>query len=137
MSRALSVLLTLACLTGAAFAQSAAGTWSGETEGRGGTQTTTLTLAVDGSTLTGTFAQGEQSDPISEGAVDGNMISFQRALEFGGNAVTLNYTGEIDGDTLTLNVTFPGAGPGGAPGGGGGGGRGGRGAQMPIVLMRQ
>jgi len=128
MRRIFPVLFAVALLTPAAFAQSAAGTWKGETQGRGGTQTMTLTLAVDGSALTGTFEQGPQSGPISEGAVDGTMISFQRNVEFGGNAVTLSYSGQIEGDTLTLT--------GGGRGGRGGAG-GGRGAPMPIVLMRQ
>lgn len=130
MRRIFPVLFAVGLLSPAAFAQSAAGTWTGETQGRGGTQMMTLTLAVDGSTLTGTFEQGAQSGPISEGTVDGNMIAFQRNLEFGGNPVTLTYSGQIEGNTLTLTVT------GGGRGGGGGGG-GGRGAPMPIVLTRQ
>ncbi len=131
MRRIFPIILAAGLVTPAAFAQSAAGTWTGETQGRGGTQTLTLTLEVDGSTLTGTFAQGAQSDPISEGAVDGNTIAFQRSLEFGGNPVTLTYSGQIEGNTLTLTTT------GGGRGGGGGEGRGGRGAPMPIVLTRQ
>jgi hypothetical protein len=127
MRRIFPVLFTLGLLTPAAFAQSAAGTWTGETQGRGGTQMLTLTREVAGSTLTGTYAQGEQSGAISEGTVEGNMIAFQRNLEFGGNPVTLSYTGQIEGNTLTLTTT----------GGGRGGGGGGRGAPMPIVLTRQ
>ena len=122
-----------------------AGTWMGETQGRGGTQEITLMLTVDDNALTGTFKQGDQAAAdISDGTVEGDTIMFSRSLEFGGRgAFNLSYTGEIDGDQLTLTVAFPEGGFGGGRGGGGrgdgGGGRGGggRGAPMPIVLTRQ
>lgn len=132
MRQTVLTLVALVGLTGTAHAQSAAGTWSGETQGRGGAQMVTLTLTVDGSTLAGTLEQGAQSGPISEGSVNGNAISFQRSVEFGGNAFTLTYNGEIDGNTLTLTTAVPEGGAGGRGGRGGG-----RGAAMPIVLTRQ
>ena len=109
-----------------------AGTWMGETQGRGGTQEITLMLDVDDSTLTGTYKQGDQAAAeISDGMVDGDSFSFSRSLETGRGAFNLTYTGEIDGDKLTMTVAFP------AGGFGGRGGGGGRGAAMPIVLTRQ
>ena len=103
-----------------------AGTWTGEAQGRGGTQEVTLVLAVDGNALTGTFTQGDQSAAISEGMVDGDTVSFQRTV---GRGFMLTYSGEVDGDTLTLTPMFDGGRGGGRPGGGrggrDGGGRGG------------
>ena len=115
----------------------AVGTWTGETQGRGGPQMVTVTLAAGEGGMTGTWTQGEQETPLTEVAVNGNEVTFQRALagRGGGAGITLTYTGEISGDQMTLNAAAAG---GGAPGGGApGGGGGGRGAQGPLVLTRQ
>jgi hypothetical protein len=125
-------------LTG--YAQSATGMWKGEFEipgGRGGgPQMITLVLNADG---TGTFKQGEAAEPetLSEVMIDGSMVSFKRTPNFGGRGgagagggFTLTYSGEVDGDTLTLETSFEG-------GGFGGGGAGGGGFEIPpLVLTR-
>jgi hypothetical protein len=112
----------------------AAGKWVGETQGRGGPQKVMLELKVDGKKLMGTFQQGEQpAADISEGMVmDAATVMFKRSIQGrDGNAFTIEYTGKINGNEMTLTPMFAG----GGPGGGGGGGRGGRGP-MPITLKR-
>jgi hypothetical protein len=122
-----------------AYAQSgAAGTWTGETQGRGGPQPITVELKVSGGTLAGTWKQGEQTTEITEGkVVDASTITFKRSVagRGGGEPIVLTYTGKISGDELALTVEGGGGGGGGrGGGGGGGGGRGGGGG--PITLKR-
>jgi hypothetical protein len=131
----------LALIAAPAYSQDVAGTWTGETQGRGGPQEMTLTLVVNDGELTGTIVQGQQPEgEITDGMVNGASISFSRSLETGRGAFTLGYTGEVDGDELTLTIVPPeggfGGGGGGRGGGAPGGGRGG-GFGAPIVLTRQ
>ncbi len=107
-----------------------AGTWVGETQGRGGTQMVTLVLSVDGDMLTGTFAQGDQETEIAMGSVADGTVAFQRTV---GRGFTLTYAGEVEGDTLTLTPSFEG----GRGGGRGDGQRRGRGRLRTLQLTRQ
>ena len=114
----LAALLTAAALTLApapASAQNLAGVWEISRETGRGTFTQTLTLAVEGSTLTGTLAftgggrrggggGGPQSFDISNGTVEGNSFSFTVTLSFGGNSFEQSYRGTIDGATLAGTV---------------------------------
>ena len=121
-------LVSLLAVPALAVAQSGpAGKWMGETQGRGGTQQVTLELKVDGSKLMGTYKQGEQAaSEIAEGKVEGAKISFKRTITGrGGDPFTIEYSGELKGNELTLTPMFAGR-------GGGGGGRG----PMPIMLKR-
>jgi hypothetical protein len=140
MRKVLSSVVVLCALAVFAHAQTGpAGKWTGEVPGRGGgTQPVTLELKVTGGTLAGTYTQGEQSAQISNGkVVDASTITFSRTVMGRGGEITINYTGKISGNELTLTPALPeGAAPAGAGGGGGGGGRGGRGALMPITLKR-
>jgi len=83
------------------------GTWVGEAAfGAGGSRTVTLVLSVDGKDVTGTFQEDDRpEEKISEGSVDGNMVSFTRNLDLGGRSFPLGCTGEVDGDMLTLNMS--------------------------------
>ena len=142
MRKVLSVSAFVLAVSALAYGQAnLAGKWMGETQGRGGPQTVTLQLKVDGKTLSGTFTQGEQpATEISDAKiVDASTIMFGRSFTGrGGNAITLNYTGKLSGDELALTMAFPGGGPGGGgPGAGPGGPGGGAGrGPMPITLKR-
>ena len=119
MKRMLFVPAVILLMSAFAAAQTgAAGKWTGETQGRGGPQMITLELKVSGGTVSGTWTQGQQpATEISKGkVVDPNTITFSRSITGrGGDPITLNYTGKITGDELTLTVE--------APAGGGGSGR--------------
>ena len=114
-----------------------AGKWTGETQGRQGPQTVTLELMMKGSALAGTFTQGQQpgAEISNVKTVDATTITFSRSVaRGGGDPITINYTGKLAGDELTLTPEAPAGGGGGGGGGGGrGGGGGGRG---PITLKR-
>lgn len=110
-SALLTALLTTAVLTAApTSAQNMlAGTWQISTEtGPGGT----LTLMVDGMTLTGTLTvtgggrrgggggRGPQTMQISDGTIQGNSFTFTVTRSFGGNDFSLMYSGTYEGDTI-------------------------------------
>ncbi len=117
-SALLTALLATAVLTIApapAAAQNLAGVWEISRETGRGTFTQTLTLTVEGSTLTGTLSftgggrrgggggGGPQSFDLSNGTIDGNSFSFTVTLPFGGG-IEQSYRGTIDGATLAGTV---------------------------------
>lgn len=115
MKRLVFATAMLATAAMVLFAADIDGTWTRETQGKGGATTQTLTLKADGSTLTGTLDAGfGGAAPISEGTLNGSNVSFKVVRDFNGNSVTQTYTGSMSGNQLTLNVE----------GGGGFGGKG-------------
>ncbi len=113
-SALLTALLTTAVLTMApepSLAQTASGTWELTRETGRGTRISTLTLVVEGSTLTGTLTftgggrgggggGGPQTIEISNGTIDGNSFTFTLIRNFQGNSISQVYTGTVDGDTM-------------------------------------
>ena len=107
----ITLLLSVAMASPGA-AQDLTGTWEISTQGgRGGPQTSTLVLAQDGETLTGTITfslggpggrgGGPQELEVSNGTVDGSAFSFTVTLSFQGNSIDLNYSGTVDGDEMS------------------------------------
>ncbi len=107
-------------------AQNLAGMWEISYETGRGTRTQTLTLAVDGMTLTGTVTftgggrrgggggGGPQSFEISNGTIDGSSFTFTVTRAFGDFSIEQSYSGTIDGVTLAGTIE----GGGGRRGGG-------------------
>jgi len=103
-----AALVAAAAFTAAPVAGQLAGTWEVTQQGRQGTQTSTLVLAQDSETLTGTMtfslpeqAGGPQELEVSNGTVDGNSFSFTVTLSLQGNSIDLNYSGTVDGDEMS------------------------------------
>jgi hypothetical protein len=88
------------------------GKWTGQTQGRGGPQTQTLTLKASGNTLTGSI-EGGRGGPveISDGKVDGDNVSFNVIREFQGNKITQEFKGAVSGNELKLTVSGGRGGP--------------------------
>jgi len=107
-------LALLSCaLAVVALAADVSGKWSWEQQGRNGTQTATMTLKADGSSLTGTVSGGRGGDAeISDGKVDGNNVSFKVVREFNGNKIVQVYTGTVSGDEMKLKIEVEGGGGG-------------------------
>lgn len=85
----------------AALAADVNGKWVAQVPGRGGqTREVTFNFKADGSTLTGTVTTPRGDNPISDGKVEGDNISFTQTLEFGGNEVKLLYKGTVSGDEI-------------------------------------
>jgi hypothetical protein len=103
MKTMLLALVAFFCLSIAAFAASVDGKWTAEVPGRGGnTMTMTFTFKTEGSTLTGTVANQMGENPIQNGKVDGDNISFEQVMNFNGNERRLTYKGTVKGDTIEM-----------------------------------
>jgi hypothetical protein len=109
----LFVTTILLALSLAAFAADVTGKWTFEQQGRGGNPTTvTLNLKADGGKLTGSVIRpgrnGNMEAQISDGKIDGSSISFKTSQQMGDNTITTEYTGTINGDSISLKITRPG-----------------------------
>jgi hypothetical protein len=108
--RILSLIALLGVFSFVAAAADPSGTYKAEMPGRNGaTQTITITLKADGSTLTGNIANARGEMPISDGKVDGDNISFSQKMNMQGNEIVMKWKGKVDGDTLKLtrSMTTP------------------------------
>jgi hypothetical protein len=99
-------LLSLIALGAMAFGADVTGKWTAEVQGRNGqARTTTFTLKQDGGALTGTVSgMGGRENPISEGKVDGDKVSFAVKVEFNGNEMKMLYSGKVEGEELKLKM---------------------------------
>jgi hypothetical protein len=112
MKTTLLALTALLCFSFVAAAASADGKWTAEIPGRGGnTQTTTFTFKTSGAKLEGTVANQRGENPIADGKVDGDNITFTQTLSFGGNEIKMVYKGAIKGDTIEFTREVEGRGP--------------------------
>jgi|SRR5579862_3656178 hypothetical protein len=98
-------LLTLGFLSGllaiTMLAADITGKWTAQVPGRNGqTREATFNLKADGGTVTGTVSSPRGDNPISEGKIDGDQISFSQTMEFNGNTVKLVYKGTVSGDEI-------------------------------------
>jgi hypothetical protein len=101
MKTSLLALLALFCISFVALAADATGTWKGEVPGGRGPVATTFTLAVSGSTLTGTVDNGRGAIMIADGKVEGDTISFTTTVAGrDGTPNKLTYTGKVGADSI-------------------------------------
>jgi hypothetical protein len=101
----LSACLVLAAIS-VAWAADLNGKWVAQVPGRNGqTRETTFNFKVEGSKLTGTVSGMQGDNPISEGSIKGNDVSFIVTANFNGNQVKLIYKGTLAGDELKLTRT--------------------------------
>jgi hypothetical protein len=107
--RVLSLLALLGVFTFVAAAADVSGTYKAEVAGRNGnTQTMTMNLKADGGALTGSITTPRGDNPISDGKVDGDKISFTQKMSFNGNDMVIKYTGKVEGDSIKFTRTRPG-----------------------------
>ena len=64
----------------------------------------TLTLAVDGSTMTGTMSSAQGETDIQDGKADGNEISWTANIP--SPPIKLTCTATIDGDSISGNIAL-------------------------------
>jgi hypothetical protein len=103
----LLVLIAALCLSAAAADIS--GTWKGSAETPNGTIERTFVFKVDGTTLTGkTTSQMMGESEIKNGKVEGDNVTFNITINFGGNEMTLTYKGKVSGETIKFTVEIPG-----------------------------
>jgi len=118
--------LALAVLALPATAQSIAGKWNGNVDSPQGPFLLTFSFMVESGELTGSMSNDFMGEiPISDGMIDGNAVSFRMSFEGGpGGSMTVAFSGELEGDELTLTPELEGDVP---PGGGG---------PQPMTLTR-
>jgi hypothetical protein len=97
---------------GMAFGADIDGTWTGTIQGPDGGQgfPISYTFKAEGTTLTGTMPGMPGPDgtpgkpnPIKDGKIDGNKISFTIVFDMGGQEMKMEYKGVLSGDTLKLS----------------------------------
>lgn len=121
MSRStLSRLFAVALLTtvaAPAFAAGVTGKWNLSVETPNGPFTMVFDLVAEGAKLTGAMSNEFMGNtPISDGTVNGNKVAFKMTIQGGPNGpMTINYSGEVAGDSMALTSKMEGAVPEGAP----------------------
>jgi hypothetical protein len=103
--RILSLLALVGVLSFVAMAADVSGSYKADVPGRqGNTQSITINLKADGSTLTGAIVNPRGETPISDGKVDGNKVSFNVTRKMQDNEVTTKYSGVVEGDTIKFTM---------------------------------
>ena len=109
MKQILALVFGLVLLAVPAFAADVDGKWTGSIETPMGAVPVGFTFKADGATLTGTSLGPDGGEvAIKDGKVDGNKISFTVALDFGGMAVVIGYSGVVAPDTIQFSGDFMG-----------------------------
>lgn len=101
----LSVCFVFAALS-LVWAADVDGKWTAQVPGRGGqTREQTFTFKAEGEKLTGTVSGMQGDNPISDGKISGDEISFAVKLNIQGNEITLLYKGKVSGDEIKMTRT--------------------------------
>lgn len=88
------------------WAADVTGKWTAQVPGRGGqTRETTFNFKAEGSKLTGTVSGMQGDNPISDGKIEGDNISFTVAVSFNGNEFKFLYKGQVAGDEIKFART--------------------------------
>ena len=102
--------LTLALLLAAPIsAADIDGKWTGTIDGGGGPMQLVYNFKADGATLTGSTTGPDGMEvKLSDGKIDGNNISFNLTLDFGGQSITMAGKGVLSGSDLKMVIDFMG-----------------------------
>ncbi len=71
--------------------------------------TATFNLKADGDKLTGSVTTQMGENPITDGKVSGEEISFKQKMSMNGNDMVMLYTGKVDGDKINFTRQREGA----------------------------
>jgi hypothetical protein len=82
-----------------------AGEWKLTVESPNGTGTPTVVFKQDGGTLTGTY-KGRFGEAPLKGTIKGNEIKFTLTISPQGQDLQIDYSGDVDGDTMKGKVKF-------------------------------
>ena len=103
------VLAGLVLMTASAFAADIDGKWSGSVDTPNGAVTIGYSFKAEGAALSGSMTGPDGAEvKIADGKLDGNKLSFNVTLDFGGMPITLAYTGVVSGADLKLTADFGG-----------------------------
>ncbi len=111
MKRLLALFTVLAAVAAAADLD---GNWKATAEGPQGAMTRTFTFKTDGSKVTGeTTSETMGKSTISDGKLDGNNLTFNITIDFGGNQMKVEYKGTVSGKDLKMTAQLQGGQAGG------------------------
>ena len=99
-----SAFLALSMAT-AALAADISGTWTASFDTQVGNQTYTYTFKVEGSKLTGSAKSNLGEATITNGAVNGDDVTFTENLNYQGMELQIQYKGKISGDEIKFTRT--------------------------------
>ena len=100
-----NLALGFVLLAASAFAADIDGKWKGSIETPMGPIEVGFTFKADGAALSGTTTGPDGMEiKITNGKVEGDKISFDVAIDFGGMPFTMNYTGVVKGSDLALKA---------------------------------
>jgi hypothetical protein len=103
----LVLVLALLLFAGVAFGADVDGKWAGTIPGMD--IPVSYAFKAEGSTLTGTSSGPENTTiPIKDGKIDGNKISFSVTIDFGGQAMKMEYKGVVSADKIVLTLDMMG-----------------------------
>ncbi len=89
-----------------ALAADVDGKWTGNMTTPQGDAPINFTFMADGAMLNGSTSGPDGSEiKIADGKIDGENISFNVTIDFGGMPFTMNYKGVVAGDTIKLTLT--------------------------------
>lgn len=85
------------------------GKWAGSLDTPMGALPMEFDFKADGAALSGSMLGPDGGQiPIKNGKIDGNKISFNVSIDFGGMALDFAYTGTVAPDTLQMSSDFMG-----------------------------
>ncbi len=109
MKKVYAIVVGLMLLAAPAFAADVDGKWSGTVSTPMGDIPVAYEFKAEGATLTGTTLGIDGGNvPIKDGKVDGNNISFNVTLDFGGMAIDLSYKGVVTPTEIKMTGDFMG-----------------------------
>ena len=83
------------------------GKWEATVETRRGNNDIVMEFTKSDGKLAGTFTARRGTEQLEDIAYADGKLTFTRNTEFQGNAITLNYSATVDGDTLKVTVSTP------------------------------
>jgi hypothetical protein len=105
-NRNIAIIAALALLAVATvFAADVSGTWTASFDTQVGVQNYTYTFKVEGGKLTGTAKSNLGEGTISNGAVNGDDVSFVENLNYQDMPLQITYKGKISGDQIKFTRT--------------------------------
>ena len=81
------------------------GEWTMSVETQAGTGTPTFNLKQEGSNVTGTY-KGQLGEAPVTGTVKGNEVTLNYKVEAQGQALSVTYSGTVDGSTMKGKVSL-------------------------------
>ena len=103
------VMLAIVLVAAPARAADVDGKWTGSIDTPMGAIQVGFNFKADGATLTGSTTGPDGAEvAIKNGKIDGNKISFNVSIDFGGMSLDFVYTGTVSPDTLQMSSDFMG-----------------------------